>query len=83
MSVDRDQKKAYQIRIQGHLDPEWAEWFGGLEISHLDDGGTLLDGELADQSALHGLLIRIRDLGLPLVSVNQKISTTSARRQGK
>lgn len=60
----------YQIRIKGHLGAEWTDWFGGLIIT-LDEGGdTLLTGPVVDQAALHGLLRKVRDLGMPLVSVN-------------
>ena len=62
----------YQIRIQGHLDQRWASWFDGLELSHDGDGTTLLQGHVADQAALHGLLTRVRDMGLPLVSVTRR-----------
>jgi hypothetical protein len=58
----------YRIRITGRLDPRWEEWFDGLTIT-LDNGDTLITGPVADQAALHGLLRRVRDLGLPLVSV--------------
>ena len=60
----------YQIRVKGHLDSSWSERLDGLTITHEEDGTTLLTGPVADQPALHGLLIRIRDLGLPLLSVN-------------
>ncbi len=66
--VDPSQPTAYQIRITGRLDARWAEWFGGLTIT-LDDGDTLITGPVVDQAALHGLLKRVRDLGMPLVSV--------------
>ena len=61
----------YQIRVRGHLDHAWSEWFGGLTITALPGGETLLTGTLADQAALHGLLARVRDLGLPLLAVVQ------------
>ncbi len=61
----------YEIRIAGHLSPQWANWFEGLTVTLEEDGNTLLAGPLDDQSALHGLLKKIRDLGLPLLSVNQ------------
>lgn len=59
----------YQIRVVGHLGPQWAESFEGLTIQLEENGETLLTGSVADQAALHGLLKKIRDLGLPLVSV--------------
>jgi hypothetical protein len=67
---DPDQPMAYQIRIKGHLGHEWTDWFGGLAITLEDNGDTLLIGLVADQAALHGLLRRVRDLGMPLVSVS-------------
>ncbi len=67
--LDSSQPTAYQIRIKGHLGREWAEWFGGLSITFEDNGDTLLSGAVVDQAALHGLLRRVRDLGMPLVSV--------------
>ena len=59
-----------EIRLKGHLDARWSDWLDGLTISHETNGTTLLAGPVADQSALHGLLAKIRDLGLPLVSIN-------------
>jgi hypothetical protein len=59
----------YQIRIKGHLDPQWTDWFGGLTITLEDNGETLLTGPVVDQAALHGVLRKVRDLGLPLLSV--------------
>lgn len=67
--TDADQPVVYQIRIQGHLRPEWADWFGGLTVTLGEGGETLLTGPVMDQSALHGLLKKVRDLGLPLISV--------------
>jgi hypothetical protein len=78
---DREQGQIYQVRIQGHLDPEWSEWLGELAIEHLDGGDTLLEGEIADQSALHGLLVKVGDLGLTLVSIHRKSHIIPARRQ--
>ncbi len=60
----------YEIKIKGHLDPRWSEWFAGLELTNLEGDLTLLSGSLADQAALHGLLEHIRDLNLILVSVS-------------
>ena len=59
----------YEIKIKGHLDQSWSEWFTGLELKHLEGEETLLSGSLTDQAALHGLLERIRDLNLTLISV--------------
>ena len=61
----------YQIRIKGHLGSEWADWFGDVIVSLEDHGETLLTCEVIDQAALHGLLRKVRDLGLPLISVVQ------------
>jgi hypothetical protein len=60
----------YQIRIQGHLGLQWSDWFDGFMITLEEDGNTLLTGPIVDQSALYGILKRVRDLGIPLVSVN-------------
>lgn len=60
----------YEIRIKGHLDPGWAEWFGGVTITQEDNGDTLLAGAGFDQAALYGLLRKVRDLGMPLIAVN-------------
>jgi hypothetical protein len=64
------QHQCYEIRIKGHLDDRWAEWFEGLTITLEENGDTLLTGPVVDQAALHGLLKKVRDLGLPLVSVS-------------
>ena len=61
----------YEIRLSGHLDQRWSEWFDGLTLTHQSDGTTVLHGPVVDQTALHGLLQKVRDLGLPLVSVAQ------------
>ena len=61
----------YEIRIKGHLGPQWAEWFEGLAITPEANGDTLLTGPVIDQAALHGLLRRVRDLGVTLLSVTR------------
>jgi hypothetical protein len=61
----------YEIRIEGHLDSRWAAWFDGLRLTNESDGTTTIDGPVADQAALHGLLERVRDVGLPLISLTQ------------
>jgi hypothetical protein len=71
VKTDPDQPMFYQIRIEGHLGPQWAEWFDGLTITLEDNGDTLLTGLVVDQAALHGLLKKVRDLGMPLISVIQ------------
>jgi hypothetical protein len=68
--TDPGRPMIYQIRIKGHLDPRWSEWFGGLTITLEDNGDTLLSGPVVDQAALHGLLRKVRDLGMQLISVN-------------
>jgi hypothetical protein len=66
---DRDAPAHYEIRIKGHLDARWADRFDGLSFTHESDGTTTLSGPVVDQAALHGLLRRVRDLGMPLLSV--------------
>ena len=63
---------SYEIRIKGHLEPHWADWFDGLTLSQESDGTTLLSGSVVDQAALHGLLGKVRDLGLPLIAVRRR-----------
>lgn len=64
-----NREQVYEIKVRGHLDPEWSEWFDGLTLTHASDGVTTLQGPLPDQTALHTILSRIRDLNLPLISV--------------
>ncbi len=61
----------YEIRLRGHLDARWAAWFDGLRLTHEADGTTSLTGPMIDQAALHGLLQKVRDLGVPLISITQ------------
>ena len=68
MANKRDEPMVYQIRIEGHLGPKWTAWFGDVSITLEDNGETLLTGPVVDQAALHGLLRKIRDLGMPLIS---------------
>lgn len=68
---DPDRPTIYQIRLKSHLDRQWTDWFAGLTVTLEDNGDMLLTGPVADQAALHGLLKKVRDLGLTLISVNQ------------
>ncbi len=69
-TTDPSQSLTYQIRLQGHLGPQWTAWFEGLSITLEDNGDTLLTGAIVDQAALYGLLKKVRDLGMTLLSVN-------------
>jgi hypothetical protein len=68
---DRHEGERYEIRLKGHLHRRWAAWLDGLSLTHSSDGTTVIRGSVADQAALHGLLQKLRDLGLPLVSVTE------------
>jgi hypothetical protein len=72
---DRHEAKRYEIRLKGRLDSSWAEWLGGMSLTHASDGTTVLVGPVVDQAALHGLLQKLRDLGITLISVNETRST--------
>lgn len=67
---DHHEPGRYEIRLKGHLDARWADWFEGLSFTHESDGTTILSGPVVDQAALHGLLRKVRDLGMPLISVS-------------
>ena len=71
MNSASSRPQIYQIVIQGHLDADWSEWLEGLVITQAKDGETTLMGSLVDQSALHGVLIKLRDLGLPILSLTR------------
>ena len=73
----------YEIRLQGELDPGWSEWFDGLTLSPPALGETVLSGPIRDQAALHGLLGKVRDLGLKLIAVNEVQPEDPDRRQGE
>jgi hypothetical protein len=66
---DHHEPELYKIRLKGHLDDRWANWFGSMTITLEDNGDTLLTGPVVDQAALHGMLKKVRDLGMPLLSV--------------
>lgn len=65
-----DQTSVFQIRIKGHLGYQWTDWFDGMAITLEDEGNTLLTGPVADQATLHGLIKKVRDLGMPLISID-------------
>jgi len=77
---DADEPVRYVLRLEGHLDPHWAAWFGGLTPVPQDDGTTLLEGLVSDQAELHGLLAKVRDLGAILISLSSTDRTGSDRR---
>ena len=68
---DRSEAGRYEIRLTGHLNARWTAWFDGLTVSRETEGTTVISGQIADQAALHGVLQRVRDLGLPLISVTR------------
>lgn len=68
---DQHQPGIYEIRLQGHLDEQWTDWFGGLAVWLEENGQTVLTGPVIDQAALHGLLKKVRDLGMPLLAINR------------
>jgi hypothetical protein len=70
----------YEIRVKGHLDLSWSDWFDGMTIAHQDDGETLVSGMVVDQAALHGILRKVSDLGIPLISV---IAGVNSKRNGQ
>ncbi len=70
MNAHKSNTKVYEIRLKGYLETRWVQWFDGLTITLEENGNTLLSGPLADQAALHGILKKVRDLGLTLLSVN-------------
>jgi len=70
----KDTGEMYEIKLQGHLDTNWSEWFYGMTITHEPDGVTTLFGSLPDQTVLHSILDRLRDMNLPLISVNKIVS---------
>ena len=70
-SGTRREPGQYEIRLKGHLEPRWAVWFDGLSLTQESDGTTVIRGSVIDQAALHGLLSKVRDLGLPLIAVTQ------------
>lgn len=70
-SAGHDGIQQYEIRVKGHLGPRWAGWFDGLSLTNEDDGITVIRGPVIDQAALHGVLQKLRDVGIPLVSLTQ------------
>jgi hypothetical protein len=81
--MDPSQPMVYQIRIKGHLGRDWTDWFGGLTITLEDNGDTLLTGPVVDQAALYGLLRKVRDVGMPLLSVIEVQFNENHRYQSK
>ena len=82
--ADADQPTVYEIRLKGQLDHRWTDWFGGLAITPQRNGDTLLSGPVVDQAALHGLLRKVRDLGMPLLSITpQDHQSSGDHRKGE
>ena len=77
MESEHVRQEVYQIVVKGHLNSDWSDWFDGLTITLVSSGETILSGPVIDQTALHGVLIKIRDLGLPLVSLTRIEASTS------
>ena len=75
--TNADQPLVYQFKMNGYLDDQWSDWFDGLTITHEENGETILTGPVIDQPALHGILKKVRDLGIPLISVNRVESDQS------
>ena len=75
--AEADQPTVYEIKLKGHLDDQWQDWFGGLAITLQRNGDTLLTGPVVDQAALHGLLRKVRDLGMPLLSITPRDSQSN------
>jgi len=71
--MPKNEGGSYEIRVEGHLDARWAAWFDGLCLTRQSDGTTLIRGDVPDQAALHGLLGKVRDLGMPLIAVNRGV----------
>ena len=81
-SLPEDIGVHYEIRVKGQLEEYWSDWLGGLEISHDENGNSLLTGVIPDQAALHGILNQIRDLGLTLISVSPQIKDAEEKEKG-
>lgn len=79
MSGSNHMGTRYHIQIKERIDPHWAEWFDGMVITYAEEGGTVLEGILIDQAALYGLISKVRDLGLTLISVHPTTSESSER----
>ena len=71
MESEHERLEVYRITVKGHLDSEWSDWFDGLTITLVENGETILSGPIVDQTALHGVLIKIRDLALPLLGLSR------------